>query len=265
MKKYLEIAQIQFKSQLVYRFDVALTAVGTIGRVLFAFILWGAIFEGRESVGGFTYQTMLAYYLVSSFLTSLELSDGISEEVSELIRGGKFSKFMVIPSSPLLHFMAQDIGKASYYAIFSAVATVLSLLLFGITPSITSNIPSLLCAAAMILLGLMFMVVYQFFIGILTFNYQDVGFFLYMQSSLLAFATGSMIPLSLLPAPVLAVFRFLPFTHVTYTPTMLILGEISVGEGLLGLLVLAVWMAGMTWLVHSTYRRYRIKFDGVGI
>ncbi|NLO84434.1 MAG: ABC transporter permease [Clostridiales bacterium] len=265
MKKYLEITKTQFKSQLVYRFDVALTAVGTIGRVLFAFILWGAIFEGRDVVGGFTYQTMLAYYLVSSFLTSLEMSEGISREVAELIRGGKFSKFMVIPSSPLPHFMAQNFGKAAYYAIFSAIATVVSLFVFHITPSITGDIPSLLCVVAMVLLGLTFMVVYQFFIGILAFKFQDVDFFLRVQGALLTFATGSMIPLSLLPAPVLWVLRFLPFTYVTYTPTMLLLGEISLSEGIFGLGVLAVWLAAMTLLVYSTYRRFRIKFDGVGI
>lgn len=99
MKKYLEVAKILFKAQIVYRFDVAMTALATIGAVLFAWILWGAAFSGREAIGGYTFQTMLSYYVVSSFISSFEKSNGICFEVSERIRGGTFSKYMAIPAN----------------------------------------------------------------------------------------------------------------------------------------------------------------------
>jgi len=265
MKKYIAVAKILFKAQIVYRFDVAMTAIATVGRVLFAWIMWGAVYAGRETIGGFTFQAMLSYYLVSSLLTSLEMSSGVSGEVSSRIRGGTFSQFMVIPSSPQLHFMAQNFGAAGYYAIFAVMATAISGLLFGVNLSLSPDIGALLCALAMVPLGLVFMVGYQFFFGVLAFKFQDIGFFWHLQGSIFALITGTIFPLSLLPGGVLAVLKFLPFTYVTYAPAMLITGQMGVHEGLWGLLILAIWTAGMMLTGRATYHRLRVKFDGVGI
>lgn len=265
MRKYLAVAKILFKAQIIYRFDVAMTALATVGRVLFAWILWGAVFSGKETVGGFTFGAMLSYYLVSSFLTSLEMSSGVSGEVSSRIRGGTFSRFMVIPSNPLFHFMAQNFGAAGYYAIFAIIATVLSGLLFGVNLSLTNDVLALLCSLLMIPMGLVFMVSYQFFFGVLTFKFQDTGFFWHLQGNIISFITGTIFPLSLLPGGVLSVLKYLPFTYVTYMPAMLITGGAGSEEGFMGLLVLAIWTSGMLFVSGATYNRLRVKYDGVGV
>ena len=265
MRKYRAVLKIVFKTQLIYRFDVALTAASTLWRVLFAWILWGAVFSGRETVGGFTFQAMLSYYVVSSFLASIEMSDGVSGEVSERIRGGTFSKYMVIPTNPQGHFLSQSLGASGYYALFSVMAAALCTLVFQIKLSFSAEPGAILCALAMILMGLIFMGSYQFFIGVLTFKFQDIEFFTHVQGALITFFTGTIVPLSLLPGAVLEALRFLPFPYVNYTPAMLLTGQIGIGEAVFGLAVLSVWTAGMLIVSHLTYNRLRVKFDGVGI
>ncbi|NLC43534.1 MAG: ABC transporter permease, partial [Clostridiales bacterium] len=61
MKQYIETAKILFKSQMVYRFDVIMTALATVGRIVFAYIVWSVIFNDKEIIGGFTFQSMLSY------------------------------------------------------------------------------------------------------------------------------------------------------------------------------------------------------------
>ncbi len=265
MRKYIAVAKILFKAQIVYRFDVAMTALATIGKVLFAWILWGTVFSGRETVGGFTFQAMLLYYLVSSLLASLDMSSGVSGEVSGLIRAGTFSRFMVIPSSPQLHFLAQNFGAVGYYAIFAVLATLLSCFVFGVQMEFSHDVWTLLCAIVMIPLGLVFMVSYQFFIGVLAFKFQDISVFWYLQRNVIALITGALFPLSFLPDTVQYVLRFLPFTYVTYTPAMLINGRLGWQQGIFGLLVLAVWTTGMLLIGNATYRRLRVMYDGVGV
>lgn len=264
MRKYLELARLLFKAQLVYRFDVAMTALGTIGRALFAFILWGAVYAGRDTVAGLSFQAMLSYYLASSFLASIEMSSGVSGEVSASIRGGTFSKNMVIPANPMAYFLASNFGASAYYAVFSAIAALFCAFAFGIRPS-AADPASMVCALAMVLLGLTFMVCYQFSIGILAFKFQDISFFWHVQNNLIAFCTGAIFPLILLPAPVLGALRFLPFTYVTYLPAMLLTGQASAQEGLFGLAVLAAWTLATVCAGQAAYRHMRIKYDGVGI
>ena len=43
MKKYLEIGKVLFKAQLSWRFDIAFNMIFTIIKILFAYIVWGAI------------------------------------------------------------------------------------------------------------------------------------------------------------------------------------------------------------------------------
>ena len=97
MKKYLEIAKTLFKAQMVYRFDVVMTVICTLAKILFAVVLWGAVFDGHETVAGFTYGEMLSYYIIAAFLSQIEMSEGVSGEISGRIRDGTFSKYMVLP------------------------------------------------------------------------------------------------------------------------------------------------------------------------
>jgi ABC-2 type transport system permease protein len=265
MRKYLSVAKLFFKAQIVYRFDVALTAIATIWRVLFAWILWGAVFEGHETVSGFTFQAMLSYYLVSSFLASFDMSNGVSMEMSGRIRGGTFSKYMVIPARPQLHFLSQSFGSGVYYALFSIVAAVFCAFAFRVELAFTSSPAALLCAVLMVPLGITFMVGYNFILGIMSFKFQDIGFIWYVQASLVSFFTGAIVPLSLLPDAFVNILRFMPFTYVTYMPAMLITGQARAGEGLFGLAVLSVWTAGTMLAGQFAYERLRVKFDGVGI
>jgi ABC-2 type transport system permease protein len=117
----------------------------------------------------------------------------------------------------------------------------------------------------MILLGLIFTAVFQYFMGTLTFKFLDINFFMYVQWNIIAFVTGSMVPLSLLPKAVLSVLQFIPFAHVIFTPTMLLTGQIETQEGLLGFTVLAIWTMTMLCIAQHTYNRLRVKYDGVGI
>lgn len=97
MRKYTETALIYFKAQLIWRADTVFNMLFTVTKIIFAYVLWGAIFEGKDMIAGFTFHSMLSYYIISSFLSQIEMSGGISREISSRIRNGTFSKYMVIP------------------------------------------------------------------------------------------------------------------------------------------------------------------------
>ena len=265
MKKYVAVAKILFKAQMAYRFDVIMTAVSTIWRVAFAWILWSAIFTDRDDVGGFTLQAMLSYYVINSFLSTMDMSGGVSMEVSERIKGGTYSKFMVIPSNPQLHFLSQTLGASAYYGIFALLAAVVSAFVFRINLIFAANPAQILLAVAVFLLGIVFMNSYQFFVGIWAFKFQDIRFLLFTFPTVVQFFRGEFVPLSLLPNALAYSLRYFPFTHITYTPTMLLTGKMDLSEGLTGLAVLSVWTFGMIIISQLTYKKLRIKYEGVGI
>lgn len=264
MRKYLEISKIIFKSQLAWRFDIAVNVLFTIIKIVFAYLIWDNIFASRETVAGFTFHTMLSYYIINSFLSQLDMSDSVSGEISSKIRSGTFSKYMVIPVNIQGYFIAQSAGSSVFYLLFNFLAAIVWIFIFRIQFAFTSNPLFILSAVIMLLLGLIFMIQLNYFLGLLTLKFQDIYLFLMIKSNILLFITGSLIPLSLLPGIIVDIMRFLPFYYVTYLPSMLLIGR-NGEEITFGFLLLSAWILIFALVNKFSYRRLRIKYDGVGI
>ncbi len=264
MNKYLEISKITFKSQLAWRFDIAVNVVFTIAKILFAYILWQGIFDHRSMVAGFTFDSMLSYYIINSFLSQLDMSVKVSEELSNRIRTGTFSKYMVIPVNIQGYFLAQTAGASVFYLIFNLIAAVVWIFIFGIRFTFTNNQWLILAAFVFVLLGLIFMIQLNYFLGLLTLKFQDIYLFLMIKNNLVAFIAGTLIPLALLPEIVLQVMRYFPFYYCSYLPSMLLIGR-NVNEIGFGLITLSSWVLIFIVINKIAYERLRVKYDGVGI
>ena len=265
MKKYLEAFRLSYKMQIVWRFDVAMTMLSTAGQIIAAWIIWQVIFSQNTTVKGFGLGSMLSYYLISSILTSIDFTNQISGEVSDLIRSGRFSGHMVIPMNPILYFGSKTAGESAFHLGFCVLTALVCAVLFQMNIVITLDPARVILAMALIVIGLFFMASYHYTIGILAFKFLEIGFFLHVQAAIIAFATGSLVPLSLLPENVLFVLRFLPFTHVVFTPAMLLCGLADTGEGFFSLAVISSWALIMSAISQYAYKHLRVKYDGVGI
>lgn len=264
MVKYLEISKINMKAQLAWRADVIFNMLFTIARILFAYLLWGTIFQGKSMIGQFTFHGMLSYYIISSFLSQLEMSGGVSNEIHDRIRQGTFSKFMVIPVNIEVYFVFMEVGVVGFYFFFDLIAAVMWKFVFRIQFQFTHHPLILAYAVAMILLGLLFMVQLNFLLGIMTLKYQGIGTFLMIKNNLMELVTGTIVPLALFPSVVVNVMKCLPFYYVTYLPSMLLIGQCE-QEALKGLAILIAWCVGIQVVIRGTWKKYIRKYDGVGI
>jgi ABC-2 type transport system permease protein len=262
--KYLSVASIYWKAQMAWRFDVVLSAALTVSRVLLASILWGAIYAGRDLVAGLTLRQMLTYYVVCAFLRELDQSSGTCGEFAARIRHGSFSAYMVRPVRAQGHFFAQTAGVEAFYGMFQLAAMVLWVFALGIDFSPAATAAEIFAACAMAALGLAFMAALNFLICVFAFRFSDVSTFSMIKDSVMNLATGALLPLSLMPAGVVAVMRHLPFYYVAYLPSMLVLGR-ETERMARGMTTLAAWTLGLILLGGFLYERERVRYDGVGI
>ena len=262
--KYWEISKTYMKTQFVWRADVIFNMIFTISKILFAYLLWGIIFQNREMIGEFTFHGMLSYYIVNSFLSQLDMSGGISGEIHNRIRNGTFSKYMVIPVGIQKYFMAMELGVILFYVLFDLIAAVIGIFVFNIEFVFTDNLPILVCAVFMAISGMLFMVQLNYFLGLLTLKYQGISTFLMIKNNLISLVMGSIVPLALFPEAVVKIMRILPFYYVTYLPSMLLTGMCQ-EEAIAGVLVIVVWCLVMQILINITWNKYIRKYDGVGI
>lgn len=264
MRKYREVAGVYLKAQLAWRWDVIFHMLFTVTKILFAYLLWGIIFEKQNMVAGFTFHGMLSYYIISSFLSQLEMSRAISEDMALRIRSGKFSNFMVLPVNIEGYFTAMEAGVVLFYLFFDLGAAGIWVFIFRIRFVFTNSIFHIACALIMVLLGLFFMVQLNYYLGILTFKYEEISTFLMIKNNLMELVTGSIVPLALFPERVLGWMKILPFYYVTYLPSMLLTGRCE-EEAVRGIIILVCWCVFLQILIAVTWKKYRKKYDGVGI
>lgn len=264
MRKYREVIRIHLKAQLAWRVDVIFNMIFTVTKILFAYLLWGMIFQENGTVAGFTFHGMLSYYIVSAFLSQLEMSKGISEEMTSRIRGGKFSNFIVLPMNIEGYFTAMEIGVVLFYLAFDFAAAIVWIFVFRIQFTFTDNGVILLLALILVLLGLFFMVQLNYYLGILTFQFEEISTFLMIKNNLVSLITGTIVPLALFPETMVKGMKLLPFYYVTYLPSMLLVGRCE-EEAMQGILILPTWCVVMQVLITVTWKKYRTKYDGVGI
>lgn len=264
MRKYWEVSKIYMKAQLVWRADVIFNMIFTITKILFAYLLWGIIFQEKDMVGQFTFHGMLSYYVINSFLSQLEMSEGISGEIHERIRNGTFSKYMVIPVGIQKYFLAMEVGVVMFYMVFDFLAALVWTFVFDIQFTFTGQWQVIVCAVIMILLGMFFMVQLNYFLGLLTLKYQGIGAFLMIKNNLMALITGSIVPLVLFPDIVVNIMKLLPFYYVTYLPSMLLTGLCQEEAGM-GIVIITAWCLVMQMVINVVWKKYIRKYDGVGI
>lgn len=264
MRKYWEVSKIYMKTQLAWRGDVVLNMIFTVTKILFAYLLWGIIFRERGMVGQFTFHGMLSYYIMNSFLTQLDLSRKISEEVHYGIRNGTFSKYIILPINIEKYFVFMEIGIIGFYLVFDFMAAVVWKFVFGIRFSFTHSPAVFICALVMIALGLLFMAQLNYLLGLLTLKYQGIEMFLMIKNNLVDLMTGSLIPLVLFPEAAVAVMRVLPFYYVSYLPAMLLTGQCET-EAYMGVAVLAAWCVVIQAVIYFVWEKYIRKYDGAGI
>ena len=264
IKKYCEVAKINFKGCIIWRFDILANLLLTVTKITFAYILWKAVFGENDVIGGFTFYSMLTYYVTGAFLSGADMSKKISTEICTRVISGTFSKYIIIPVNIQIYFMAQNFGKMIFYLLLNIISLFTWVFILQLSFSFTNNMYYFGIAAVMALLGLIFMTEFQFFIGILSFKFLEISMFRIIADNIVIFITGAVIPLSLLPEAVIAVMRIFPFYYIIYLPSMLVIGR-NGNEAVSGLIILSVWVLVFFIINDLLYKRLRILFEGAGI
>ena len=264
IKKYCEVAKINFKSCIIWRFDILANLLLTVTKIMFAYILWKAVFGENDVIGGFTFYSMLTYYVTGAFLSGADMSKKISTEICTRVISGTFSKYIIIPVNIQIYFMAQNFGRLIFYLLLNIISLFTWIFVLQIRFTFTNNAYSLGIAAVMALLGLIFMTEFQFFIGILSFKFLEISMFRIIVDNVMVFITGAAIPLSLLPEAVTTVMRVFPFYYIIYLPSMLVIGR-NGNEALSGLIIIFIWVLAFFIINNFLYKRLRVLFEGVGI
>jgi ABC-2 type transport system permease protein len=212
----------------------------TFWGLLIAYVLL-AVFRERETVGSYDARDAVTYvWLGQGMLMTVYLWNWY--EVAVRVRSGDVATDLQRPLDLQAYWLAQDLGRAGYHALFRGVPPfLLGAALFDVRlPDEAVLWPAF---AASLVLAVVASFAYRFLFNLAAFwllDYRGVGLLAMIAST---FFSGQIVPLPFFPGWLETLAWALPFAAMVQAPIEVFLGHAR-GAELAGLLALqAVWAA----------------------
>jgi ABC-2 type transport system permease protein len=242
--KYLALTLASIQRAVAYRGTTFLNLLANLIWVAVLYYLWRTVFAGRATIGGFDWDEMRTYILVSYAVNAL-LSFYSMARMTSMIRTGEIATELIRPIDYLSMQLAQTFGAA---LIEGALSGVLAVLLGGLLLHIAP--PHSPVAALLFLLsvwfGFLIKFLISFLVALLCFRTVNAVGLIWTQTAIINLFSGSLIPLAFFPDWLRTIGLAMPFQGIVYTPLTIYLGKVQ-GMALWGALTIQVFWVVVLW------------------
>lgn len=266
MRKYWHIASMHWQLRMVYRLNAMLEASGNLITMLATLALWLFAFQktGHANFGGYSQEQMIVYILFAGIITSAFWHTSSGDAVIDVIRTGRFSKYLVKPLNlSANHFIAEMIGTLFRFA-FSAAAAVILLIVFDAPANLSFHWSQFLIFLVFFILaiGIRFLIFYC--AALLAFWMDEVWGVTFLIRVFADVAAGAFVPLALFAPFWQNIFNILPFKYIISIPVNALLGRLTPQEIMPTALTAIGWLLGLSLLTWFTWKRGVRHYSAVG-
>jgi ABC-2 type transport system permease protein len=266
LANYLDVYRAQFKAtialQLQYRVSLVIWLFYTLLEPTIFLVVWSAVARATGGrVGGYAPEEFAAYYMVSMWVGHLTFT-WIMHEMEYRVRQGQFSPKLLRPIHPIHADIADNLSYKVLTLLVLIPATVGMALLFQ--PRANPQPWALAAMAPALVLAFVGRFAIGWTLSLAAFWTTRVNAINQTYFVVFMFLSGTMFPLSLLPAWLEAVTWLLPFRWMVAFPVELALGRLSPSQALVGLAMQAAWGIGILLLLDRVWRAAVRQYTAVG-
>ncbi len=262
--KYRHVFNVGLQSNIVYRWNFAMRAAFSLVHIAFVFILWRAAYLGQESIGGFSLDQTLTYFI--SLLVLQFFIGAFNEDylISEEIRNGLINQFLLKPINYFVYRFTIFVSARLVSGLLALLPIVLALPLIGEHLTFPGETWRLLIGIPAVFMSAMIQFSIAYIFGMLTFWFLEIQSFVILSMALESVLGGQIFPLDLLPAGLFRISQFLPYYYQMYFPAAIFTGRIDQATAVEGLAVQAFWVIALLALGQFLWRRGLRRHTAVG-
>ena len=243
LKTYLPFAINVFQRNLSYRANAVIFILGESIMLAVTYYLWKAIYGSSADsiIKGFSLNEMIIYVLVS-FLTALIISADILHDIYREVKDGSIAINLIRPISYEKRMIFQGLGNVMYnfVVIFIVSFTVITILYYKYTGSL--SLFNIIFYLISMMLGVLINLYYSYAFGLISFKITNMWGLSQIVGAITQLLSGALIPIVFFPQGIQWIFKFLPFSSMIYTPTMIYLGKITGLELIKAIGIQVIWL-----------------------
>lgn len=258
------VFSLGLQRQLAYRWNYFLRAAFSALPLLVSFVFWGAVFGDRQTVGNYTFAGILTYYAVLLVVEAVSQPSDDDFQIATEIREGMLNPILLRPLPYGLY--RATLFAAGRCAYFIAALIPVSLCLFLLAQAVNLELGNLnLVHGLPALLGSALL---QFSmtlcLSLCAFWLLEISGMIFLVYALEYLAGGHVFPLDLLPAPIFAVVRLLPFAYEYWFPTAALCGHLTDEAWKAGLCLQYGWAFLFMVLAHFIWKAGLRRYTAAG-
>lgn len=244
---------------LQFRAEILIWTILDIVPFLVLFLVWIGMYQGADTVRGYSLTQTINYYLLVIVITTV-CDVHFEEWRSKEIKDGKIDFFLIRPLSYIDELLWKDVGgKLTYIVMFFPLCVGFFWWLHQLGLGSLSLAPSQLLAFTFLLLigyGLNFMI--GLWIVLATFWLEGSNGLQHFKWVLITMLSGSLVPLAFMPSWLAKIVETLPLKYLYAVPIGVVQGTYHFtgwDAAYLGLTCVGVWLISR-WLWSKALYQY---------
>ncbi len=255
--------QVNWAEQWQYRANLLMYLLYWLVSPIIYLAVWTSIANAKGSVGGFTANDFITYYMTLIICDQLT-SNILIHIFAYKIQDGTLSGELIKPIHPVLtnSLVVSVANKALNILVLIPVWIVLFFIFKPDFGNVT--IQNILLALPVMALAFLIGYLLSATITALAFWTTRVYSIHEFYFALILLFSGQFVPLPLMPQLIQDIAQYLPFQLLLYFPVQVILGKLSTGQIILGYVMAGVWLTVSILLFNWVWRNGVKRFSAVG-
>ena len=264
LRLHAQMFAFGLQSQLIYRWNFLLRVLVSFVPLLGSVFLWQAAFSGRQAFAGYTFESMVAYFITMILIDTATSPNEDDFQIAEDIRDGRINTLLLKPLGYRLYRFHLYASARIVHTVFAlpplAVAMIWLGSYFNGLPWL-ENLPLALLALAGAALIQFF---FCFTLAMLAFWILDIGSVTYIIYSVEFLLGGHIFPVDAFPTWLREICLALPFAYEYFFPAAILIGHLHGIDLVRGFACQWAWIGFFYVLSGICWKRGLHRYTAVG-
>ena len=259
-----QIFSLGVQTNLIYRWNFLVRVLVSFVPLLGSVFLWNAVFAGNKAFAGYTFNTMVAYFITLILVDTMTVPNEDDFQIAEDIREGRINTLLLKPIDYRLYRFHLYASARSVHAAFAVVPLGIAMIWLGryyADLPWLANLPLTLLAVAG---AAMIQFFFCFTLAMIAFWLLDIGSITFIIYSIEFLLGGHIFPVDALPAWLQVICLRLPFAYETYFPAAILIGHVHGTALMHGFLWQGAWIGFFYVLSGILWKRGLRRYTAVG-
>lgn len=254
MEKYFKVFSLQFKRNMMYKFQTWSRILGDIMFIFMWYYVWKGLYNGCQTISGVSFDKMVVYALAAQFLITLNNAASPIWRTDPLFRTGDIANELIRPYNFTLRILFECMANSVAYLLLSTIWVFgAAILILKVKIEVTPFFVFMFFVSGF--LGYLIRYFIELCFSYLSFWIVNVGGIRILFLFLISLLSGSVVPLWYFPSTIRFLADILPLKYIYYVPNLMLTNVQSVSEVLQYIGVQIIWLVLLVILSQVVWKR----------